>query len=179
MSSFYIIRSFVLFDSTYEWNHMVFVFLSLTGWGLFLCLPVCWFVFLLHAFFSSVMFVSWCFIIFSVSLLKVLFIRSSPVIAEHLYGILWALYQVGCFSISSRPFLWDLSYPSISSFCLTLWFCLYVLDKTSAFGSLEEVVLKGRSAEDEPWGLEYCPSHPLEPGAQRSSLVRSAGPRWR
>ena len=93
-------------------------------------------------------------------------------------ALLWTLYQVGCFSISSRPFFWDLSYSSISSFCLTLWVRLYVLDKTSAFCSLEEVVSKGRSVEDEPWGLECCPSHPLEPGAQRSSLVWTAGPRW-
>ena len=96
MSLLYIICSFVLFDSTYEWNHTVFVFLYLTGWGLFVCLPVCWFVFPLHpfccwtlysAFFSSVMFFAWYLIIFSISLLKFSFICSSPVIAEHLYGI--------------------------------------------------------------------------------------------
>ena len=92
-------------------------------------------------------------------------------------ALLWTLYQVGCFSISSRPFFWDLSYSSISSFCLTLWVRLYVLDKTSAFCSLEEVVSKGRSVEDEPWGLECCPSHPLEPGAQRCPGA-SPGVQW-
>ena len=122
------------------------------------------------------MFSSWYFIIFSVS-----FSHSSIHLLWLLnifMALLWTLYQVGCFSVSSRPFFWDLSYSFVSSFCLTLWVCLYILDKTSAFCSLEVVVLKGRSVEDEPWGLEWCPSHPLEPGAQRSSLVWTTGPRW-